>query len=107
VIADVGSLGVVIGGSGNGEQLAANCVLGVRAILAWSPQTAELGRSHNNANVVAIGARMHTEAEAIAIVTEFVNSEFSGDIRHIRRIKAMTDYLNSSESRMNFADRSK
>src|SRR3954449_11073816 len=61
VVGDEGSLGVVIGGSGNGEQIAANKVKGVRAALAWSVETAELGRLHNNANVVSVGARMHTE----------------------------------------------
>ena len=60
VVADAGSLGIVIGGSGNGEQIAANKVKGVRAALAWSAETAELGRLHNNANVVSVGARMHT-----------------------------------------------
>src|SRR5580765_4812503 len=59
--ADPGSLGVVIGGSGNGEQIAANKVKGVRAALAWNLDTARLSRQHNNANVVSIGARMHDE----------------------------------------------
>ena len=68
VVADPGSLGVVIGGSGNGEQIAANKVPGVRAALAWSLETAHLAREHNDANVVGIGARMHTLDEATAIV---------------------------------------
>ena len=92
VIADPGSLGVVIGGSGNGEQLAANRVPGIRAILAWSEETAALGREHNNANVVAVGARMHPEAEATAIVDKFISTPFSNDERHIRRIDEMTAY---------------
>ncbi|MDR2702801.1 MAG: ribose-5-phosphate isomerase [Cellulomonadaceae bacterium] len=92
VKADPGSLGVVIGGSGNGEQLAANCVPGIRAILAWSPETAHLGREHNNAQVVAVGGRMHTQAEAFAIVDEFVKTPFSEDPRHIRRVDEMLAY---------------
>jgi len=105
VVAEPGSLGVVIGGSGNGEQLAANCVPGVRAILAWSVQTAHLGREHNNANVVAIGARMHTQDEAFAIVDEFVNTPFSEDPRHIRRIDEMTAYRSGQSQRYDYADR--
>lgn len=92
VIADPGSLGIVIGGSGNGEQLAANRVPGIRAILAWSLETAELGREHNNANVVAIGARMHSIEDATAIVEKFIATPFSNDPRHIRRIDEMTAY---------------
>jgi len=87
-----GSLGVVIGGSGNGEQLAANCVRGVRAILAWSVETAELGRQHNNANVVAVGGRMHSQDEAFAIVDAFLSTPFSEDERHKRRVAEMTTY---------------
>ena len=64
VMADEGSLGVVVGGSGNGEQMAANKVRGVRAALAWSIETASLAREHNDARIVAIGARMHTLDEA-------------------------------------------
>src|SRR6478736_7055179 len=79
VVADPGSLGVVIGGSGNGEQIAANKVDGVRAALAWSEETASLGRQHNNANVVAVGARMHTQEEATKFVETFLGTPFSGD----------------------------
>ena len=86
VVAEPGSLGVVIGGSGNGEQIAANKVRGVRAALAWSTVTAELARQHNDANVVAIGARQHSVDEATAIVDAFVGEVFSGDPRHQRRI---------------------
>ncbi|QAY62196.1 ribose-5-phosphate isomerase [Xylanimonas allomyrinae] len=92
VIAEPGSLGIVIGGSGNGEQLAANRVTGVRAILAWSLETARLGRQHNDANVVAVGGRMHTVEQATAIVDAFVAEPFSGDARHQRRIDAMSAY---------------
>ncbi|MBK9738435.1 MAG: ribose-5-phosphate isomerase [Actinobacteria bacterium] len=86
VVADPGSLGIVIGGSGNGEQIAANKVRGVRAALGWSPETARLARRHNDANVIGVGARMHSEADAIAIVDAFVDEPFSGEARHVRRI---------------------
>ncbi|MFF0016913.1 ribose-5-phosphate isomerase [Streptomyces sp. NPDC005374] len=90
--ADAGSLGIVIGGSGNGEQIAANKVKGVRAALAWSVETASLGRQHNDANVVAVGGRMHTEEEATKFVETFLNTPFSGDERHQRRIDMLADY---------------
>jgi ribose 5-phosphate isomerase B len=92
VVAEPGSLGIVIGGSGNGEQLAANRVTGIRAALAWSTETASLARQHNDANVVGIGARMHSEEEATAIADAFVATPFSGDARHQRRIDEMMDY---------------
>lgn len=86
VVADAGSLGVVIGGSGNGEQIAANKVRGVRAALVWSNETARLSRQHNDANVVAIGARMQPAEECVALVSLFLGTPFSGDPRHVRRI---------------------
>lgn len=92
VVADPGSLGIVLGGSGNGEQIAANKVPGCRAALAWSTETATLAREHNNAQVVGIGARMHSKDEAIAIVDAFVATSFSGGERHARRIAMLTDY---------------
>ncbi|MHB9861713.1 ribose-5-phosphate isomerase [Streptomyces sp. YIM S03343] len=90
--ADPDSLGVVIGGSGNGEQIAANKVKGVRAALAWSVETASLGRQHNNANVVAVGGRMHSTEESTKFVETFLNTPFSGDERHMRRIEMLADY---------------
>ena len=92
VVADPGSLGVVIGGSGNGEQIAANKVPGVRAALAWNTDTAQLARQHNNANVVAIGARQHSVDQAIELVDAFVDEPFSEDPRHQRRIDMLTAY---------------
>jgi ribose 5-phosphate isomerase B len=92
VVSDPGSLGVVIGGSGNGEQIAANKVVGARAALAYNLETAQLARQHNDANVVGIGARMHSDDDAIAIVDAFVNTPFSQDPRHIRRIDLVTAY---------------
>ena len=98
VAAEVSSLGIVIGGSGNGEQIAANKVIGVRAALAWSVETAKLAREHNNANVIGLGARMHSEGEAIEIVEAFISTDFSNDARHIRRIDQLTEYETRSKS---------
>ncbi|MFV2088122.1 ribose-5-phosphate isomerase [Micromonospora sp. LOL_021] len=92
VVADPGSLGVVIGGSGNGEQIAANKVPGVRAALAWNLETAQLARTHNDANVVAIGARQHTLDEATTLVEAFLATSFSGNDRHARRIAQVAAY---------------
>ncbi len=92
VVADPGSLGVVIGGSGNGEQIAANKVPGVRAALAWNLETARLGRQHNDANVVAVGARQHSVDEAVELVDAFVAEPFSQDPRHQRRIDLLAAY---------------
>lgn len=92
VVDDPGSLGIVIGGSGNGEQIAANKVQGVRAALAWNLETARLGRQHNDANVVAIGARQHSLDEALALADAFVAEPFSGDPRHQRRIDLLAAY---------------
>ncbi|PRX96204.1 ribose-5-phosphate isomerase [Allonocardiopsis opalescens] len=97
VAADPGSLGVVIGGSGNGEQIAANKVAGVRAALAWSEQTAQLARQHNDANVVAIGARMHEPEQAVAFVRTFLETPYSGEARHTRRIGMLSAYEDSGE----------
>jgi len=92
VVTDPGSLGVVIGGSGNGEQIAANKVHGVRAALAWSLQTAQLARQHNDANVIAVGARMHPPDQAAGFVDAFLAEPFSGGERHARRIAMLTGY---------------
>ena len=97
VVAEPGSLGVVIGGSGNGEQIAANKIPGVRAALAWNEETASLSRQHNDANVVGIGARMHTPEVATAIVTTFVTTPFSGAERHARRIAEVSAYEQTHE----------
>ncbi|MEC4014864.1 ribose-5-phosphate isomerase [Streptomyces sp. H27-D2] len=90
--ADSEALGIVIGGSGNGEAMAANKVRGVRAALAWSEQTAALGREHNNANVISIGGRMHTREEATRFAEVFLDTPYSGEERHTRRIEMLTTY---------------
>jgi ribose 5-phosphate isomerase B len=92
VVSDSGSLGVVIGGSGNGEQIAANKVKGARAALAWNVDTAQLARQHNDALLVGIGARQHTADEATAIVLAFLETPFSGEARHQRRIDQVGAY---------------
>jgi ribose 5-phosphate isomerase B len=87
----------VIGGSGNGEQIAANKVKGVRAALAWSVQTATLGREHNDANVLSVGARMHSREEAARFVDAFVSTPFSGSDRHARRVAMLSSYEETGE----------
>jgi ribose 5-phosphate isomerase B len=87
-----GGFGVVIGGSGNGEQIAANKVKGVRAALVWSEQTAVLAREHNDANVISVGGRMHTVEQMTRFVEVFLATPYSGEQRHTRRIGMLTDY---------------
>lgn len=96
VVADqrvgVDALGVVFGGSGNGEQISANKVDGVRAALVWNTSTAQLAREHNDANVIAIGARQHPESEVLALIDTFIATPFSGEERHARRIAQIAEY---------------
>ena len=92
VVADPGSLGVVIGGSGNGEQIAANKVAGVRAALAFSQETAKLARQHNDANVISLGAREYDIPTAAGFVDTFLDTPFSHDPRHQRRIDLVAAY---------------
>lgn len=80
------ALGIVFGGSGNGEQISANKVRGVRAALVWSIATAELAREHNDANVIAIGARQHTFEDVTRFIDRFIETPFSNEERHARRI---------------------
>ena len=94
VAKDPNSFGIVLGGSGNGEQIAANKVNGVRAALVWSVETAKLAREHNNANVISIGGRLHEEAFCLQLVDTFLATPFSGDERHKRRINQISNYEN-------------
>ena len=87
----VQALGVVIGGSGNGEQMAANKVKGVRAALVWSEETAVLAREHNDANVISVGGRMHTVDDMTRFIEVFLTTEFTGEERHVRRIGMLAD----------------
>jgi ribose 5-phosphate isomerase B len=96
VVADQGAgveaLGVVFGGSGNGEQMAGNKVLGARAALVWNVSTALLARQHNDANLISIGARQHSVDEAKLFIDTFIAEPFSGDERHARRIAQLAEY---------------
>jgi len=94
-VGDPGSLGVVIGGSGNGEQIAANKIRGVRAALAWNQETARLARQHNDANVLSLGARMYSLADAVSFAKTFVETPFSGEARHARRLAMIADFEKS------------
>ena len=95
--AGVQALGIVLGGSGNGEQIAANKVQGIRAALIWNQETAALARDHNDANVAAVGARQHDNAEVLELITTFVNAPFSNDERHVRRIGKIAAFEQTGE----------
>jgi ribose 5-phosphate isomerase B len=97
VVDDPGSLGIVIGGSGNGEQIASNKIPGIRAALAWTDETAQLARLHNDANVLSLGARMHSIDGAIGFAKVFVGTAFSGEPRHARRLAEVADYEKTGE----------
>lgn len=90
--AGVPALGVVFGGSGNGEQIAANKVVGVRAALVWNESTAVLAREHNDANVISIGARQHTFEEVLSFIDTFIATDFTEDERHVRRIRQIFEF---------------
>ena len=97
-VEDEGSLGIVLGGSGNGEQIAANKVKGARCALAWSVETAKLAREHNKAQLIGLGGRMHSEEEALAIVDAFVEQPWSGEERHQRRIDILSEYERTGDA---------
>jgi ribose 5-phosphate isomerase B len=94
VAKDPASLGIVLGGSGNGEQMAANKVKGIRAALVWSIETAKLAREHNNANVISVGQRQHSAQEVKDFIDAFIATPFPGDERHARRIAKIAAYEN-------------
>jgi len=93
----VEALGIVLGGSGNGEQMAANKVQGIRAALIWNDSTAKLAREHNNANVAAVGARQHSNEEVLELIKAFINEPFSNDERHVRRIGKIAKFEGTGE----------
>lgn len=97
VAKDPTSLGIVLGGSGNGEQMAANKVKGIRAALVWSIETAKLAREHNNANVISIGGRMHEADFVKLLIDTFIATPFSNDERHIRRIEKIGNFESTGE----------
>ena len=78
--------GIVLGGSGNGEAIAANRIHGIRCALTWNVETAKLGRQHNKANMISIGERMTAEGDVLKIVDAWLATEFEGG-RHQRRIE--------------------
>lgn len=86
------ALGVVFGGSGNGEQIVANKVKGIRSALVWNEDTARLAREHNDANIISLGARQHDKDEILHLIDIFIATPFSGDERHVRRIGQITAY---------------
>ena len=92
VAKDSTSVGIVLGGSGNGEQISANKVKGIRAALVWSLETAKLAREHNNANVISVGQRQHTAQEVKDFIDLFLTTKFPGDERHVRRIQKVSNY---------------
>ena len=92
VASEKGSFGIVLGGSGNGEQMAANKVKGIRAALVWSVETAKLAREHNDANVIAIGGLMHSIDVFKELIDAFLATPFSNDQRHIRRIGQVSNF---------------
>jgi len=95
--AEVAALGIVLGGSGNGEQIAANKVEGIRAALVWNLSTAQLARQHNDANVIAVGARQHEQTEVLELIRAFIAEPFSQDERHIRRIGKIATFEQTGE----------
>jgi ribose 5-phosphate isomerase B len=94
VASDPDSLGIVLGGSGNGEQMAANKVKGIRAALVWSVEIAKLARQHNDANVISIGERMHSPEICKELIDTFIATPFSFDERHMRRIGLIAEFEN-------------
>lgn len=93
----VPALGIVLGGSGNGEQMSANKVPGIRAALIWNPETAKLARDHNDANVAAVGARQHDKNKVLDLIKIFIEQPFSNDERHVRRISKLMQFETTGE----------
>lgn len=96
-VAEPGSVAIVVGGSGNGEAIAANKVKGARCALAYSEVTARLAREHNDANVLALGARTTDDADALAYAEIFVAAAFGAEARHARRVAQLAEYERTGE----------
>ena len=92
VAADPGSRGIVLGGSGNGEQMAANKVAGIRAALCYNADLARLAREHNDAQIISMGGRMQPVEESKEMVRVFLATEFTGEERHQRRIDMVSAF---------------
>ena len=86
--------GILVCGSGNGMQIAANKIRGVRAALAWNAETARLARQHNDANVLSVPARMIPPEEVAKIIESWLNADFEGG-RHARRVAEISDFEKS------------
>lgn len=93
VVKDSKSLGIIIGGTGEGEQISANKIDGIRAIEFYGGnlEIVKLGREHNNANILSLGARFITEDEAKNAILLFMNTPFTNDERHVRRINKINE----------------
>ena len=89
--------GIVFGGSGNGEVIAANKVKGIRCALCWNIESAKLAKRHNNANMISLGARMIRNDEGIEIVDAWLNDIFE-EGRHIQRINKIMEYENGKKN---------
>jgi len=85
VLRKIADVGIVLGGSGNGEAIAANKIEGIRCAVCWNLNSAILAKEHNNANIISIGQRMVTQETAIQIVHAWLNADFEGS-RHVERI---------------------
>lgn len=92
---DYGSLGIVLGRSGNGESIAANKVMGIRAALCFTESMAKKAREDNNANVLSLGADYIDAHKAERVVSIFIDTPFPGEERHARRVDKITSYENT------------
>ncbi len=101
----VDALGIVLGGSGNGEQIAANKVVGARAALVWNEPTAILARAHNDANIISVGARQHSNDEVTRLIAVFIAEPFSEEERHVRRIAQIAEFEATGDIRGKGIDR--
>ncbi|MBN2096248.1 RpiB/LacA/LacB family sugar-phosphate isomerase [Candidatus Peregrinibacteria bacterium] len=91
VVVTPGAQGVLVCGSGIGVSIVANKVNGVRAALSYSKEAAKSAREHNDANIVATAGRSQTMDDPVEIVKTFLETDFSGDERHKRRVKEMME----------------
>ena len=103
LVADPASIGVVIGGSGNGEQISANEVAGYWAALAWSTESARLVRAHHDAQVIGVGARMHGPDGVAQIGEAFLALPLSGGERHARQTRMISDFEATGDAPLIFA----
>jgi ribose 5-phosphate isomerase B len=91
VATDPGSLGIVFGKSGAGEAIVANKINGIRAVLAVNEENVRLSREHNDANVLSVGSILVGNEQALELIRIFINTPFSKEERHVRRIEKIKD----------------